>query len=269
MYNTKLTKTIKHDYFSDENIIKYPERLVIIGFIAADGCIRKQNTGQKLLIFNISIKDIDALNIINNELTNGIRNISHLKHTNSVMLTIPSDQICNDLKKYNIVERKTLTYKLPILPINVMHYFLKGYYFGDGCLDNKYDKILLIGNNLFCTELKLYLENNNIVDNVKNYKIKNNDNLIQIHFTGRNANTFSNYIFQDDKLNLLPRKIKICNNKIFNSKWTKEETQLLIDMGPTKFNEFCNITKRPIKSVKNRYSILKNNNWVVPYRGKN
>jgi hypothetical protein len=50
---------------------------------------------------------------------------------------------------------------------------------------------------------------------------------------------FSSYIFQNDKLNLLPRKIKICNNKIFNSKWTKEETQLLIDMGPCGLDLSC------------------------------
>lgn len=270
IYKTKLTATIKHDYFSIENMEKYKERLIIVGFIAADGCIRKQKTGQKLLIFNISIKDIEALNIINNEICEGVRNISKLKKTNSVMLTIPSDQICEDLLRYNITERKTLTYRLPNLKITEMHYFLKGYFFGDGCLStkNNYDRILLAGNKKFSLDLKEFLETNNIVDIVKIFDISKNNNIKQIHFNGIMANMFSEYIFQDNNFNLIPNKIKICDNTIKNSKWTKQETELLIEMGPKKFKEFCEITNRPFNSVKNRYSILKNNNWVMPYRGK-
>src|ERR1035437_6178218 len=102
-YHTNLTKLIEHEYFSEENIKKFPERLVIVGFIAADGCISQPKTGQRLLILNICEKDKQSLDIINNELCGGIRNLAFLKSTKSFMLTIPSNKICNDLERFNIV----------------------------------------------------------------------------------------------------------------------------------------------------------------------
>lgn len=271
MYKTKLTKDIKHDYFSDENILKYPERLIIVGFIAADGCIRIQKTGQKLLVFNISKKDINALNIINEEICGGIRNLSYLKTTNSLMLTIPSDQICNDLEKFNIVPRKTNTYSLPKLLLNEMSYFMKGYFYGDGCIGKNGKKHICViaATEIFCEQVKKYFIENKIIHDCKIYNTKYSKICYQLHITGTNTNLFTNYIFSNDKFNLITRKNIITNNALYNSKWTKYETNLLIEYGNNKnIKEFCKITNRTYSSAYNRYSILKNNNWIIPYRGK-
>lgn len=273
MYKTKLTQNTKHDYFTEENILKYPERLIIVGFIAADGCIRIQKTGQKLLVFNISIKDINTLNIINNEICDGIRNISFLKSTNSVMLTIPSDQICNDLEKYNIIPKKTDTYILPELSKENMLYFIKGYFYGDGCISyniktNKYICVI-VGTSNFCNKLKQFFIDNKIVNNCKIYKIKNSKVCFQLHITGINCNSFTKNIFFNNKFILIPRKNIITNNSLINTTWTKYEIDLVIEYGKNKqIKEFCDITNRPYKSACNKYSVLKNNNWKIPYRGK-
>jgi transposase len=69
------TKEIKNDYFSKENLDLFPERFVIVGFIAADGCISDTKNGQNILCINISKKDLNVLNIINKEICKNTRKI--------------------------------------------------------------------------------------------------------------------------------------------------------------------------------------------------
>jgi hypothetical protein len=64
---------------------------------------------------------------------------------------------------------------------------------------------------------------------------------MQIRFTGRIASKFSQFIFGDRKLVLIPRKHKILKEKIENTRWTNEEKDLLIRVGVTKF---CKVTGR-------------------------
>lgn len=200
---------IKHDYFSNENVLNFPERFVIIGFIAADGCISDTSKGQKKLIFNLSMKDESALNIINTELADATRSISFNKKTKSFTLSFPSNQIANDLKRYNIIPRKTATFDLPNLSLKEMSYFLRGYYYGDGCfIKGKTPGTKgyhFIGNKTFAESLQNYLTINKILDRCKVYKIKNSD-YKQIVIKGSQGHKFSNYIFSDDKLMLLQRK---------------------------------------------------------------
>lgn len=270
IYKTKLTATIQHDYFSEENMKLYPERFTIVGFIAADGCIRQQKTGQLLLIFNISEKDQCVLDFINNELTLGIRNLSRVKKTNSLMLTIPSTQICNDLLKYNITQRKTNTLNFPNLNKIQTSFYIKGYFYGDGCI-NSNDRLnstncFIVGNNIFCDALKIYLENNNIVDNCKIYSLnKHNKNYKQIHITGRDSHKFTNYMFSNNIFNFLPRKTQIIDDYIFNSKWTKYELSLLLELGKNNIDEFVKLTGRTKKTAKEYYWKLIRNKGVLPF----
>lgn len=239
IYKTKLSKSIKHDYFSEENIKKYPERLVIVGFIAADGCISQPSTGQKLLIFNLSKKDKLALDIINNEICCGERNISNIKTSNSCMLTIPSNELCKDLEVFNIHQRKTYALDFPKFESLIYAaYFLRGYFYGDGCISDK--GCFLMGNTTFSISIKKFLEENNIVDSCKLYRLTNNDSLRQIHMTGILANQFSKFIFFDNKLILLPRKHKIVIGD-FKPRWSKSEI-LLFKVHTNK--EICEITGR-------------------------
>src|ERR1044071_1112284 len=103
---------IKHDYFSPANLSVFPERYVIAGFIAADGCIT-HNHGHIALVFNISVKDRGALSMINNELAAGTRSLNPQPQTNSLAMFIRSEQICNDLLRLKITPRKTQTLRLP------------------------------------------------------------------------------------------------------------------------------------------------------------
>jgi hypothetical protein len=147
------TACIRHDYFSYKNMKLHPERFVIVGFIAADGCISDTKTGQKYMILNLAKKDKCILDMINEEICSGGRNLSFNKTTKSLMFYIPSDPICSDLSRWNIVPRKTRKYKLPSnLSKAEMAYFLRGYFYGDGCVYGKKSAkfYALIGTNDLC-----------------------------------------------------------------------------------------------------------------------
>lgn len=237
-----LTKHIVHDYFSICNLNQNPERFVLVGFIAADGCICVPKSGQKRLQFNLSEKDLDVLRQINIELAAGTRNISRVKKTKSCIWYVPSDPICEDLSRYNIVPRKTRNYKLPKLQEPFMSYFLRGYFYGDGCVSGNGSSrtYSFVATTHFAELLSVYLTENNIVDRCQTYKIKDKE-CVQIHFKGRQGAKFSQYLFSDDLMKLLPRKHIITEEIVKGSPWTCEEKELVQSMT---IDEFCSLSGR-------------------------
>lgn len=253
---------IDHDYFSEQNILQYPERMIIVGFIAADGCISERHNSQNSLIFNISDHDKIALDIINNEIAKGKRNITYLKGTNSNILSFPSNKICKDLERYNIVSRKSNIYDLPKNLKNIeMQYFLKGYFYGDGCIvanKKSHNGIFLVGTEQFSKNVKKYLETNNIIDSCPIYDFKNHE-CKQIRICGRMTSKFSKYLFFDDKLILLPRKNIIIEDNVHNCTCTIEEIKLL--KYENDVNKIVKLTGRNITTIKCYKTQIKKNKF--------
>ena len=247
---------IDNDYFSPQNLKKYPERYIIIGFIAADGCISHQNVGQDRVCFNICRKDETSLNLINKEICRSGRKLSYIKKTNSLQLHIPSNQICKDLSKYNIIPRKTQTFQLPQLTGVKMAYFLRGYFYGDGCLSGKgsHQVCILLGTCNFITSLHSYLIDNNIINRAGVYPIHHSELYREIRIKNTEAAKFTEYIFFDDKLKLLPRKHLIIMPVIKGSRWTEKEQHLLQRLSIT---EFCNQTGRTIGAAQARLNLIR------------
>ncbi len=242
---------INNEYFSRQNLARYPERFVIIGFIAADGCISNTTTGQARLCFNIAQKDQLALEIINQEIAGGERKISAVTKTNSCIIAFPSDEICSDLSKFNIVPRKTSTYTLPKLEGNTMKYFLRGYFYGDGCISGKgsHQVCMFIGTRAFIQELHSYLLRNGIILTAGVYRLHDSDDYSHMRIKNKEASKLTQYLFDDDKMVLLPRKHKIVVPVIKGSKWSKEEEALLLRVS---LEKFCELTGRTIGAAKDR-----------------
>lgn len=206
------TAEINHDYFSQENIQKHPERMVIVGFIAADGCISMRfNTPQ--LVFNISAKDRCCLETINAELCSSSRKIGNITKTKSITLSIPSHYLANDLSRFGIVPRKTAVIELPPIQGDFMRYFIRGYFYGDGCVYKPQKQSArmyhFVGNARFISQLKSHLLNSHIVERCGVYAIKNSE-YMQMHIKGSQSTLFGEYLFHDELCMLIPRKhIKI------------------------------------------------------------
>lgn len=95
------------DYFET---IDSPDKAYFLGFIAADGCVRKPLHGPLVLSIRISSKDEELLVSFLKHLRSNIP-IHHSPYTtpwNQVVreasfVYVIGDKICNDLAKYNVV----------------------------------------------------------------------------------------------------------------------------------------------------------------------
>jgi hypothetical protein len=114
----------------------------IAGFIAADGCIKKDSS---VLDITLAKKDEKHLGLIKdilnatNPLYYGINKNSRANpnwnDTERVGLVITSKQLCKDLLRFGVTERKTHTLQFPDWIKNhpLKHHFIRGYFDGDGC----------------------------------------------------------------------------------------------------------------------------------------
>lgn len=119
---------VDDNYFSTEN----SNMAYLLGFLASDGTVDKKNNRIKIGLSSIDkeflVKIKEELkyegNILNYITSNGF-SVSEL--------TFTSQQIKNDLARYNIVPNKTFTFKFPKnLSKKYWIDFIRGYFDGDG-----------------------------------------------------------------------------------------------------------------------------------------
>ena len=136
----------------------------VLGFFMADGYVFSSKRGANY--FAIQIKDEDLLINIRSALgsENKITKRVHLKNKSVFYrLQIGSNEICEDLAKLGIKERKTYRLKLPVgIPKKYFGDFVRGYFDGDGNVwtglvhkDRKSSKMTLQIGFTSCSELFL------------------------------------------------------------------------------------------------------------------
>lgn len=108
------------------------EMAYILGFITADGHIRKNNYSYKLS-FSIHEKDKDILEKINGILAPNNK-LSYNKKEKMFYLSFASPHIYNDLLKLGITPLKTFKVTPPKIPKKYIRHYLRGYFDGDGCI---------------------------------------------------------------------------------------------------------------------------------------
>jgi len=144
--NSKRKYTLNDMFFSNDT----PESFYLAGFIAADGNIY-DNIDSKNKQHNelsISLKAGDILHlekiktIIGSDhklykrlIKNSKRNVKY-KDTVTYNLSIWAPQFINDLRRFNIGHRKSLTYDVPnwLMDHKLVSHFLRGYFDGDGSI---------------------------------------------------------------------------------------------------------------------------------------
>lgn len=200
------TKEIQHDFFSKTNVRHNISRLVLVGFVAADGCI-SESKGQKTLIIRLAKKDVSVLQTFNVLLAKNTRTISEAKKSKAI--DFPSDLMCNDLAHYGIVPRKTSIYTWPKhLTKNQGQRFLLGYFYGDGCF-HRYpnrDSISFVTTMKFAEELRKFLYRHKIVEHCVISQYKKRPIYTQVVLQGKHCRRFAKWLFADLSMPLLPRK---------------------------------------------------------------
>jgi len=139
-YTKRQKYTCDHEFFSRDNEFSF----YWAGFIAADGGIEKNR-----LKIELAIKDINHLEkfktltqttapIIIIERTENRPQFNYTQHT-SCQIRISSTQIIKDIKRFNIVPNKSLTYDIPnwLIIHPLFNHFLRGLIDGDGHCSGK------------------------------------------------------------------------------------------------------------------------------------
>ncbi|HHK5597049.1 hypothetical protein COI92_15985 [Bacillus anthracis] len=196
----------KRKYDITENYFKMwsNNMAYILGFIAADGVIQKENQ-----CVSISQKESYILEDIKQEL-NTSQPLYQNKKTGVYMLNINSKTIKDDLMNiHGINPCKSFNIEFPYVPEEYLHHFVRGYFDGDGHVNShKYFVSFVGGSYNFMNSFKGILEDNkfrlSFVDKEKQYRI---------YLRGKNnVNKFSRWIYKDKGL-YLKRKYNIFQEK--------------------------------------------------------
>lgn len=129
---------VNHSYFST---IDSEEKAYWLGFLFADGCVRKTHMSSQVVL-KLSIKDESHLIKFKNNL-NSEHKVSYYKNktktkngvdsfSDSCIIRINSNQLVNDLINQGCTPKKTFTIERPNIDEKYYRHFLRGFYDGDG-----------------------------------------------------------------------------------------------------------------------------------------
>ena len=129
---------VNHKYFE---VIDNEEKAYWLGFLFADGCVRKPKSGSQLVL-KLSIKDEEHLNLFKKNIEsehNIFYSVSQvmsksnvLSISNNCVLRVSSNEIVEGLIKQGCVPRKTFIIERPRINDNLIRHFIRGFYDGDG-----------------------------------------------------------------------------------------------------------------------------------------
>jgi hypothetical protein len=216
----KLNKLVR--YKCNENFFKHEtqESLYWAGFIAADGCVKKNKNRHDLQI-GLSQKDklhlekfklaIDYDGPIRDFLVKNSKRNPKWNDTWKSEIAITSKQIFDDLHIFNIVPRKSLIYTFPTYLINnpMVHHFMRGYFDGDGSFywsnpetKSPQEYFSLRGTVEFLTTYRSILESNNLVT-VRNKPIRTNNGIGVLEYGGNKVvNLIKDFLSKDATIEL-------------------------------------------------------------------
>jgi len=138
--NKQVRHSVNHKFFSEDN----ENSFYWAGFLAADGNVRKRRGSCREISLALSIKDKNHIekfiNAIESTAHMGIYLVKNSKRnskwndTKKAEVKITSEQMFNDLARFNVVLRKSLIYIFPewLIEHKLVNHYMRGYFDGDG-----------------------------------------------------------------------------------------------------------------------------------------
>lgn len=154
--------TVDECYFKKINT---HEKAYFLGFLFADGCVRKvRKSNPRLKSYELKLKihkkDIEILRQFKRALKS-TASIKKEKGTNCNAICVYNKNIVNDLINLGCVQTKSLVLEFPKqIPKKYWRSFILGYFDGDGCIyinKNGYATCSFVGTDSFLSVLNLYL----------------------------------------------------------------------------------------------------------------
>ena len=200
LYHERSADSLNIEYFNSwSNNMAY-----VFGFIAADGCMIDSNDNIGFQI-HLAKKDLDHLKNIKNEL--GYDGAIYLNN-NSCKLSICSKYLYSKMKQLGLYPRKSIDLKFPYIPGEHLSHFVRGYFDGDGCIGNYFQKgkyktwySSFVGSNDFINRLRHILHDNCGIRLVNIKKITNK-NAYTIHYSVKDTIKLGKWLYKDSTIYL-------------------------------------------------------------------
>lgn len=194
-----------------------------LGFIAADGCVytfkRSQSspTSPARRKLSIQLQDSDASHLQKFlDCMNSRHSVYHLNRfsteTKTACISIQSEKLCEDLKKYGIVERKTHILEPYILPNDLAKHYWRGYIDGDGSVfcDSLDRWFIAINANLsVCDAYVDYVSNQLGVEYSKIARVRHGITTYSVTYYKYKARDVSKLLYNDANIFLDFKKRKV------------------------------------------------------------
>jgi hypothetical protein len=211
LYNIKYEKRQK--YSCNQSFFKNdtPENFYVAGFVAADGSIRNTKYSHFLKI-NLSSTDTEHLHKIKTLLFSNhpIKEFIINKHDKDIRKCVEfkifSNEMVQDLLRFNIVQNKTFIYTMPdwLISHPLVHHFMRGYFDGDGSISlsglgvNRTIRQLnfqIIGTQKFAEQYGSILEQN---CKLNHNKIAKHNNIYRLNYGGnKTTKKIYDFLYKD------------------------------------------------------------------------
>lgn len=209
----------------------------ILGFIFADGAIEDVQESSRTCYIAMSSVDISILEQIRQSMDSNhkfyLRKSRLTTYSGgksytsreSFIFRIGSKFMYNDLLNLGVTPRKSLSIPFPIIPSEYLHFFVRGYFDGDGCLHlvkGKYPKVIFTsGSTLFVEGLaKALSELLQIPLVLANSQVQNSGNLCyRLIYNTKLTRIILEFMYKDlGKAPFLDRKFAIYQKYLAMSK---------------------------------------------------
>jgi hypothetical protein len=129
---------VNHNYF---DVIDNEEKAYWLGFLYADGCVRKTESGSQLCL-KLSIKDENHLKIFKENIKSEhkifygkskvVTKNNKLSTSDNCLIRISSNELVQSLINQGCVPSKTFIIERPKIKDELVRHFIRGFYDGDG-----------------------------------------------------------------------------------------------------------------------------------------
>lgn len=194
---------VDHTVFSEVN----EKSAYWIGFLLADGCVRKSDESAKIFSVGLGLQDAGHLYKLREFLKSEHKISSYPTYCR---YAIRSNELVDILEQYNITPNKTGKEKCPkILKYNKD--FWRGVIDGDGCLTNvnsRFPTLSLCGSKSLCEDFRKFVLKSTIHPSKATVNKIKNRNCYTIQFRTKIAKDICSLLYSDAKIYLDRKKIK-------------------------------------------------------------
>lgn len=211
-YHKNYKNKVNHDFF---NVIDTEEKAYWLGFLYADGY-----NDTKFYQIELSLKeeDFEMVNLFKSTLSSSYKIMKRKINLNgktfySYRHIIYSKKLSKRLEKLGCPKNKSLILKFPdknIVPNNLIHHFMRGYFDGDGCISGT--KFMLNGTKQFLDLFIKVLRNNTNISKAGYWSMDGKAHRWS-HASKKDLKLIGNFLYKDahiylkrkyDKFNALP-----------------------------------------------------------------